>query len=493
VGGRPPRRSYVTVFAKKQRLDDRGLPQPVLHPLQMYEKILNPPSENWPVSPSFHRPTLSECLIDELTTVDIPRQRSRSPWLYQLRTQQIDRMRQFQWVILAGIVVVALNLRPAVASVSPILETIRAELELSYTAVSLLTTIPTLCMGVFALTIPTITDRIGRERGVFWGSTIIAVATVTRLVSRQIIVLFGSTLFIGIGIAITQTLLPSLVTEYFTDRKSFATGLYTASLTVGAALAGGATAPLENLLESWPAALAVWTIPAAIAVPLWYISWKQATRQGGGSITTSTQAHLPWRNRWAIVLTLFFGGSSTVYFFILTWLAPRYVALGWSESQAGILLTGFFLMQLGGNLGVSAFGDRLTDQRPLFALMSILIIFGALGIAVVPRLLPWGWILLLGIGTGGLFTLGLTLPVTYAAGPTAADGLTSVILGGGYLIAALGPFVTGVIRDVTGSYSIIFVGLVALGSILFGFSLLFDPDREVITVKSSGRTPEDSI
>jgi integrase len=58
---------YATVFAKKQRLDDRGLPEPVLHPLRLYQQVLNAPSENWPVFPSFHRPTLSERVTDALT------------------------------------------------------------------------------------------------------------------------------------------------------------------------------------------------------------------------------------------------------------------------------------------------------------------------------------------------------------------------------------------------------------------------------------------
>jgi integrase len=57
---------YATVFAKKQRLDDRGLPNPVIHPLQMYRKVLDAPSESWPVFPSFHRPTLSQQVMDTL-------------------------------------------------------------------------------------------------------------------------------------------------------------------------------------------------------------------------------------------------------------------------------------------------------------------------------------------------------------------------------------------------------------------------------------------
>lgn len=400
-------------------------------------------------------------------------------------------MKRSQWIVLLGILVVALSLRPAVASVSPVLETIRADLGLSYTAVSLLTTVPTLCMGVFALTIPAITDRVGRERGVFWGVVLITVATAARVWSQQLLVLFGSTLLVGIGIAVTQALLPSLVTEYFTNRESFATGLYTASLTIGAGLAGGVTAPVGEFLGSWPAALAAWAIPAALAVPIWYLSWRRVARETGETDTEpeGDRPRLPWQNRWAVVLTLFFGGSSTVFFFVLTWLAPRYVALGWSSSRAGLLLSVFVLTQLGGNLVVSAVGDRLNDQRPLFALLLLSVIAGAIGVAVAPLFAPWGWALLLGVGAGGVFTLGLTLPVTYSAGPTATDGLTSMMLGGGYLIAALGPVAAGSLRDVTGSYAVAFGGLVFLGIVLLGISMRFKPDRETITATAFERAP----
>ena len=398
-------------------------------------------------------------------------------------------MKRSQWIVLFGILIVALSLRPAVASVSPVLETIRADLGLSYTAVSLLTTIPTLCMGVFALTIPAITVRFGRERGVFWGIMLITIATAARIWSQHLLVLFGSTLLVGIGIAVTQALLPSLVTEYFTDRESFATGLYTASLTIGAALAGGVTAPVGDFLGSWPAALAAWAIPAALAVPIWYLSWRRTARHARDNADAEDdRARLPWRNRWAVVLTLFFGGSSTVFFLVLTWLAPRYVALGWSSSRAGLLLSVFVLTQLGGNLVVSAVGDRLNDQRPLFALLLLSVIGGAIGVAVAPQFAPWGWALLLGVGAGGVFTLGLTLPVTYAAGPTETDGLTSMMLGGGYLIAALGPFVAGLLRDVTGSYAVAFGGLVLLGVVLLVGSTRFRPDRVTVTATASKRT-----
>lgn len=397
-------------------------------------------------------------------------------------------MNRSQTVLLVGILAVALSLRPAVASISPVLETIHGSLGLSYTALSLLTTIPTLCMGIFALAVPTVTERIGRGQGLFWGIVLITFATAARLGSQNVLILFGSTILVGIGIAVTQALLPSLVAEYFADRESFATGLYTASLTIGAALAGGTTAPLAEILGSWPAALAAWALPAGLSIPVWFLSSRRASRQRAEPESENSQARLPWRDRWAWVLMLFFGGSSTVFFFVLTWLAPRYVQLGWTASRAGFLLFVFVIMQLGGNLAVSAVGDRMTDQRPLFALMALLVIGGALGVAVVPQLLPWGWATIFGIGSAGLFTLGLTLPVMYTTSPTATDGLTSMVLGGGYFIAALGPFVAGILRDVTGSYSIAFSALVALGMVLLGLVTLFKPNRRAVSVIANDRS-----
>lgn len=93
-------------------------------------------------------------------------------------TVDSDRGRS-HWFVLAGILVVSLNLRPAIVSVPPLLEVIRVELGLSYTAVSLLTAIPVLCMGVFAFATSTVTRFVGRERGVFWAVCLIGIATET--------------------------------------------------------------------------------------------------------------------------------------------------------------------------------------------------------------------------------------------------------------------------------------------------------------------------
>ena len=121
--------------------------------------------------------------------------------------------KRYPWLLLLGIVVVTINLRPAIASVPPVLETIQDDMELSYTTISLLTAIPTLCMGLFSLAVPSVINKFGRGRGVFWGIVLVAASTVVQISSDLVIVLFGSTISVGIGIAITQALLSSPVTS----------------------------------------------------------------------------------------------------------------------------------------------------------------------------------------------------------------------------------------------------------------------------------------
>lgn len=394
-------------------------------------------------------------------------------------------MRRSQSILLVGILAVAINLRPAISSVSPVLERIHVDVGLSYTALGLLTTIPTLCMGVFALAVPFLSRRYGRERAVFWGVVLVLAATAARIGSRNVAVLFGSTVLVGVGIAVTQALLPPLVTEYFPDRESFTTGLYTASLTVGAALASAVTAPIADALDSWPIALAVWGVLAAIAIPIWYACWRGAAKRRTRRDETIERARFPWRSRWAWVLTLFFGGSSGLFFFVLTWLAPRYVALGWAEHTAGFVLAAFLAVQLAGNLSVSAVGDRFEDRRPLFVLMLALCAAGAVGVAYAPEMVPYGWAALLGAGSAGVFTLSLTLPIQYADSPAATDGLTSMMLGGGYPIAALAPLLAGAVYDATDDYAVVFGLLAVLAIVLLGISVLFRPSRG--PVSASGR------
>ena len=135
-----------------------------------------------------------------------------------------------------GLFLVASNLRPALTSVSAVLGTIQQDLGLSGVVSGLLTTIPVLCMSVFALSAAWITERIGPERGVLWSVVLIGVATAGRLAGEELVVLFAATFLVGVGIAVAQSQLPTIVKAHFPQRVALVTGLYTLGINAGAAL-----------------------------------------------------------------------------------------------------------------------------------------------------------------------------------------------------------------------------------------------------------------
>lgn len=362
-------------------------------------------------------------------------------------------------LLLAGLVLVALNLRPAFASVSPVLETIRQDLGLSRAATGLLITIPVLCMGVFAFASARIGGRIGLERGVLWSVILIGTATAGRLAGDFAPALYATTLLIGIGVAVGQALLPAVVKRYFPDRAALVTGLYTVGFNAGAAIAAGATVALQNLFGgSWPTALAFW---ALLAVPATAV-WLPLAGSGDAKEAAPARRSLPWNSPRAWFLALFFAATSCLFWSVLTWLAPLYQDEGLSVARSGFLLTLFTVVQILGAFALPALADRSRDRRPALALALVTTGVGLTAVVLFPLASPWTFTTLLGFGIGGLFPLALTLPLDYSPDPDAASRLTAMTLGVGYLLAALGPLAMGALRDATGSYATPVAVLVAL-------------------------------
>ena len=366
------------------------------------------------------------------------------------------------WLLVAGLVLVALNLRPALASVSPVLADIRTTLGMSATAAGLLTTLPVLCLGVFAPLAGWLTRRFDAERAVF-GLLFGLAAGIALRGWAGTAGLFAGTLLAGASIGVIGVLLPPIVKREFTRHAGTMMGLYTTALCLGAALAAGASVPLRDLFGGdWRPALAVWALLAVVAAVVWWPQLREHTRRAD----TITPRGLR-RDGLAWAVTLYMGLQSSLAYCVLGWLPPILIDRGVTPLDAGLLLSLSVLLQL-----VTAFsGPWLAthvgrDQRPMLALVLALALVGIAGMLHAPLATLPLWAVLLGLGQGGQFSIALLLIVLRSPDPRVAVGLSAMAQGFGYTIAAIGPLAVGLLRDATGSWAAFEVvfGIITVGA-----------------------------
>ncbi|WP_427144012.1 MFS transporter [Pseudomonas nitroreducens] len=261
---------------------------------------------------------------------------------------------------LLAVVLAGLNLRPALASIGPLLDALQASAKLSDSLASLLTSLPVLLMGLGALGAAQLLRYFGVRGGVTFGLLLIALACVLRLLPGQVGLLGGAVLA-GLGIAACQALLPVFIRQRFGARIGGAMGAYSTAIMGGAVLASVASPWLAKAWGELPA-LAFWALPAVLALPVWI-----RTAKGAAPVSSAAPAFsgIARRGSW---LALFFGLGTGAYVLVLAWLPPYYTALGWTPAQAGALLGGLTLTEVVAGLLVSAFIDRLPDRRPALLL-----------------------------------------------------------------------------------------------------------------------------
>lgn len=356
--------------------------------------------------------------------------------------------RHSDFLLIAAIIGLALNLRPALAAIGPLLDMIEAATGLSHTQSSLLTSLPVFVMGICALSGAAIASRISERNGIALGMALIAIASVARYAGNGGASLLFTAVVAGAGIALVQTLLPAFIKRNFGAGAGRVFGLYTTGIMGGAAIAAASAAGLAAQW-GWPAALAVWAAPALVALILWRgaTRWMVSQRTATPAAAIHTARPRFWRSRRAWELMIFFGIGTGAYTLVLAWLPPFYTSLGWQPSQAGLLLGGLTLAEVAAGLAVSAWIGHFPDRRqPLLAVL-MLLLAGLACLIFAPLPLALCACLLLGIGIGALFPLSLILTLDHLDDPAQAGMLAAFVQGGGYLIASGMPLLAGLLRD----------------------------------------------
>ncbi|MDQ0666368.1 cyanate transporter [Pseudomonas sp. W2I6] len=375
------------------------------------------------------------------------------------------------WLMIS-VVLVALNLRPSMAAVGPLLSSIRADVALSFSTASLLTMLPVMAMGLAMFFGMAVAKRFGEHRSIVLSLVVIGLATVSRLFLDSAVELILSAIAAGVGIAMIQALMPALIKSRFSDNVSLFMGLYVTAIMGGAALAASFSPFIQVQTGSWRIGLAIWAVLAVLALVFWYAqrSVLPPLPQAGAGPQASF-----FGNRRAWLLAIFFGLGTASYTCVLAWLAPYYVEQGWSEQNAGLLLGFLTAMEVVSGLITPAIANRRRDKRGVVAVLLVLIIAGFCGLILSPQYLSLLWPCLLGLGIGGLFPMSLILSLDHLDNPRRAGGLTAFVQGIGYLIAGLSPLIAGMIRDQLGSFEWAWWSLTAVVVMLLLIVLRFDP------------------
>jgi len=358
------------------------------------------------------------------------------------------------WYAIVGIILTAAILRGPITSVGPLLETIRSDAGLSATGAGMLSMLPLLA---FAAVSP-IAPAFGRWIGIEWAlSASLAVLVVGVLLrsAPQAVTLFTGTALIGVAIGLMNVLLSGLVKRDYPGRVTALTGLYTTVMGAFAMIGSGLAVPLADATPGgWRTSLVVWAALATVALVTWL---PRLTRRrpepdavtGQSNVTDRTH----WRSPLAWQLTAFFGLQSLGFYVAVSWLPTVLQSHGVSATSAGWYLA---LMQLTGLLASAAsplIVRRLPDQRLFAAGGAVLGVLSYAGFVIAPSLALL-WTATVGLSQGAGITLALSFFALRARHVQQAAALSGMGQSVGYLLAALGPLMFGVLHDRTGGWSI---------------------------------------
>lgn len=375
------------------------------------------------------------------------------------------------WLMIS-VVLVALNLRPSMAAVGPLLASIRGEVPLSFSSAALLTMLPVMAMGLAMFFGMGLAKRFGEHRSIAVSLLVIGVATLSRLFLDSALELIVSAIAAGVGIAMIQAVMPALIKSRFSADVSLFMGLYVTAIMGGAALAASFSPFVLVQTGSWRIGLAIWAGLAVLALVCW--SAQRAALPVLPQAGSDKQEGFFGNGR-AWLLAIFFGLGTASYTCVLAWLAPYYVEQGWSEQHAGLLLGFLTAMEVISGLVTPALANRRRDKRGVLAVLLVLIILGFCGLILAPQHLSLLWPCLLGLGIGGLFPMSLILSLDHLDHPRRAGSLTAFVQGIGYLIAGLSPLIAGMIRDQLGSFEWAWWSLTAVIGVMLLIVTRFNP------------------
>ncbi|MGQ1796090.1 MFS transporter [Kocuria oceani] len=374
-----------------------------------------------------------------------------------------------RWLVVAAVVLVAVNLRPGATSVGPVLAEVQQGLGLSPTMAGVLTALPGLTFAVAGAGAAALSRRAGISGAVTIGLALVAAGLLGRAVTGSVPVFLALTVLGFSGMAVGNILVPAFIKRHGGRRTAALNSVYTTGLAVGATLPLLAAGPLTARgPEGWRAALGLWGLMAVVALLPWLLVAVRDRREAA----TAPSRALPGgpgaaivRSRTAVALCVYFGIQSMHAYVQFGWVAQIYRDGGLDQARAGLMMALIAAMGIPGGLLMPLLVAGSPHLRRWIAGLGACMVTGYLGLMLAPATAPWVWALLLGVG-GFAFPTALALLTARTRDPRITARLSGFIQPVGYLLAAAGPFAVGALHEATGSWTVPLVLLMGTGLVL---------------------------
>lgn len=340
---------------------------------------------------------------------------------------------------------VAFSLRVGISTIPPLLPILQKQLLLSDIAASLLTSIPVICMGIFALSVPFVQQKLGRKQGILVFLLILSLAIFLRAIVRNYIGLISTAFFIGIATAIIGPLLSGYIKSEFPTKSGLLIGIYSLSMGLGAAISSGSITSLTNYFNGqWNLALAVFSSFALLG----FFCWSKGATKERENQGNKQKVSMPLKNKQAWKITLFFGVQSGIFYGLTTWISTIAFSRGANITTASYVLTFYTVSQMIFSFVIPMLMDHYSDTKSWAFFSSLMVVIGIIGILVKGSFLLFICAtFFLAVGLGGLFPIALLLPLKLTHSPEETSAWTGMVQSFGYIIGGGIPILMGVVSE----------------------------------------------
>lgn len=384
--------------------------------------------------------------------------------MLELEREQIRKNEKMNFLLVAGIMLFAANLRFPITSMGSLVPVVRDSLEVSSTVMGAISTLPLLAFALISPFAPKLATRFGMEKTIFIAMIFLGLGLLIRS-ANGISTLFIGTAVIGITIAFGNVLLPGLIKMRFPFKVGLMTGLYTIFMNIFGAIASGVSVPLSTMESfGWKGSLGIWTVLTLIAVLIWTPQARNPRSQP--TMNLEQKKTNMWTVPIAWQVTIFMGFQSFMYFTPLTWLPDIMQSQGYSLSQAGILLSLMLVGLIPVNFIIPVLADRMKNQKLLGAFTGIVFLLGSIGLFSSNLGILTVSAILIGVGCGSGYSLSMMYFTLRTRNGYEASDLSGMAQAVGYLIAATGPIVFGGIYDLVGSWFVPIIMLIVVSIIV---------------------------